>query len=187
MAVKTGKHDRKGFPRVEPPTKPGVGPRRPSVRPAPGPGPMRPKLKTMGYEQRPTPRPPPGHAAQPSSPELIIIGDAPVGRATMVAIEDDLAREAGGYAPEAPTTKRATPRPQPAPAEVFEIVTFVVQGEEIFSKVSEQSRREFVEASLLHRLPVLSMSDVTRVDLSRGAAPDSMVLRVWCRIAPGAG
>ena len=72
----------------------------------------------------------------------------------------------------------------PAPAEVFEVVTFVVQGEEIFSKVSDRARRDFVQSRLLHRLPVLSMSDVTRIDLTRGAAPDSMVLRVWCRIAP---
>jgi hypothetical protein len=105
----------------------------------------------------------------------------------MVAIEDELAREAGGYAAEAPTTRRAVPHPKIAPADVFEIVTFVVQGQEIFSKVSDQSRRDFVKTRLLHRLPVLSMSDVMRVDLSRGAAPDSMVLRVWCRISPPAG
>jgi hypothetical protein len=183
MAVKKGKDDRKGFSGVEPPTRRGIGAPRPS-RPPADPGPMRAKLKTLGYEQRPTPRPPPGRAAQPSSPELIIIGEAPVGRATMVAIEDELAREAGGYAPEAPTTRRKAA--EPATAEVFEVVTFVVQGEEIFSKVSEQSRRDFVEARVMHRLPVRSMADVIRVDLSRGAAPDSMVMRVWCKIAPPA-
>jgi hypothetical protein len=147
---------------------------------------MRPKLKTMGYEQRPAdlPRMRPMEA---SSPELIIIGDAPVGRATMVAIEDELAREAGAYVADEPPTRRCSPRAKLAPAEVFEVVTFVIQGEEIFSKVSDQSRRDFVEKRLLHRLPVLSMSDVTRVDLSRGASADSMVMRVWCRIAPPAG
>jgi hypothetical protein len=184
MAVKTGKNDRKRFSEDEPRTRPGVGPRRTSVRPAAkDPGPMRPKLKTMGYDQRPVEKP----AARPmqaSSPELIMIGEAPVGRATMAAIEVELMREAGGYAAEAPTTRRVAPGRAPAPAEVFEVVTFVVQGEEIFSKVSERARRDFVKARLLHRLPVLSMADVTRIDLTRGAAADSMVLRVWCRIAP---
>jgi hypothetical protein len=182
MAVKSGKNDRK---RSDPPTRPGVGARRHSVRP-PAVAPMRPKLKTMGYDQRPADIAP-ARPFQGSSPELIMIGDAPVGRATMVAIEDELAREAGGYVAEAPTTRRAAPHAKLAPADVFEVVTFVVQGEEIFSKVSEQSRRDFVKARLLHRLPVLSMSDVTRIDLTRGAAADTMVLRVWCRIAPPAG
>jgi hypothetical protein len=146
---------------------------------------MRPKLKTMGYDQRPADRPE-GRPFQASSPELIVIGEAPVGRATLVAIEDDLAREAGAYVADEPPTRRASRGRAVAPSEVFEVVTFVVQGEEIFSKVSEHSRREFVKTRLLHRLPVLSMSDVTRIDLTRGAAPDSMVLRVWCRIAPPA-
>ena len=145
---------------------------------------MRPKLKTMGYEQRATPKPP-GRPLQPSSPELIEIGDAPVGRETMAAIQDDLAREITAYAAdEAVTTRRVAPRAKLAPAEVFEVVTFVVHGEEIFSKASERSRRDFVKTRLLHRLPVLSMAEVSRIDLSRGADPDSMIMRVWCRIAP---
>jgi len=146
---------------------------------------MRPKLKTMGYEQRPAEKPA-GRAHQASSPELIVIGDAPVGRETMIAIEDEIAREAGAYEAEEAATLRRSPRAKPAPAEVFEIVTFVVKGEEIFSKVSDQSRREFVKTRLLHRLPILSMSDVSRIDLARGADADSMILRVWCRIAPPA-
>ncbi len=76
----------------------------------------------------------------------------------------------------------------PAATEIFGISTFVVIGEEIYGKASEASRRAFVAERLLHRLPVLSMDDVVRIDLSRSPAPDAVILRVWTKVsgrAPG--
>jgi hypothetical protein len=143
---------------------------------------IRPKLDTIGYEERPkhrsSSRPPQG-----SSPELISIGEAPIGRATQAAIEDALVTEtlaatAMADMPRAPTSPLAAP----GPADVFEISTFVVEGEEIFTKVSEQSRRDFVEQRLMHRLPALSMKEVMRIDVSRGAAPNTVILRVWSKV-----
>jgi len=143
---------------------------------------IRPKLDTIGYEERPkhrsSSRPPQG-----SSPELISLGEAPIGRATQAAIEDALVAETL-----ATTSRAEVGRPQtsplaaPGPAEVFEISTFVVEGEEIFTKVSEQSRRDFVEQRLIHRLPALSMKEVVRIDVSRGAAANTVILRVWSKV-----
>ncbi len=144
----------------------------------------RPKLDTIGYEERPkhrsSSRPPQG-----SSPELISIGEAPIGRATQAAIEDALVAETLATTAMADVARAQTsPLAAPGPADVFEISTFVVEGEEIFTKVSEQSRRDFVEQRLMHRLPALSMKEVVRIDVSRGAAPNTVILRVWSNVAP---
>jgi hypothetical protein len=145
---------------------------------------VRPKLDTIGYEERPkhrsSSRPPP----MGSSPELISIGEAPIGRATQSAIEDALVAETLATTALAEAARpQASPLAAPAPAEVFEISTFVVEGDEIFTKVSEQSRRDFVEQRLLHRLPALSMHEVVRIDVSRGAASKTVILRVWSKVA----
>lgn len=173
-------------------------------------GAMRPKLDTVSYEDRPasltntTSGPRPIEARPGSMPELITIGEAPVGRATQAAIEDALtaevlgtldnktsaanARQAPAHADashwegESGVSRRKIPRSVPGPAEVFEIATFVVRGEEIFSKVSEASRRQFVEERLMHRLPALSMNEVVRIDVSRGAEEATVIMRVWCKV-----
>jgi hypothetical protein len=160
----------------------------------------RPKLDTLGYEDRPTTQ---ARLEQESSPEVITIGEAPIGRATMAAIDEALAAEARAMMAEAerrgsaaearhaassPTTGFAGPRaglssmPVLEPAEIFEISTFIVEGDEIFSKASDASRRDFVEKRLLHRLPALSMEEVVRIDVSRGAAANTVILRIWSKV-----
>jgi hypothetical protein len=111
-----------------------------------------------------------------SSPELITIDE--VGRATLAAIEEALRSE------KLDDQAAARPASAAAPEEavIFEISTFVVEGAEVFGKVSERHRREFVEQRLLHRLPVLSMEQVTRIDLTPGATPNTVILRVWSRV-----
>jgi hypothetical protein len=160
----------------------------------------RPQLDTLGYEDRPA------GAARPeqsSSPEVISIGEAPVGRATMAAIDEALAADAraimaaeecqaaqvearhaasSAQAQTASSRGAATSLPALEPAQIFEISTFIVEGDEIFSKASERSRRDFVEQRLLHRLPALSMEEVVRIDVSRGAAPNTVILRVWSKV-----
>jgi hypothetical protein len=112
-----------------------------------------------------------------SSPELITVDE--VGRATLAAIEEALRNEKV-------EADKAAARPAsaaaPEEAVIFEISTFVVEGAEVFGKVSERHRREFVERRLLHRLPVLSMQQVMRIDLTPGATPNTMILRVWSRV-----
>jgi hypothetical protein len=147
---------------------------------APPMGAFRPEMPTLGYEQRPRPvLPETPRAPLTSSPEVIVVGEAPVGRATMAAIEEELtASFLELTAPAEPAAKT-----KPEPTEVFEIVTFVVKGGEIFSKASEDARREFVGKYLRHRLPVASMKDVKRIDASPGAERGSVILRVWCRLS----
>ena len=130
-----------------------------------------------------------------------------MGRATLAAIDEALAAEArammaaaeqqasearhvassaSGAATAAPRAKLAS-LPALEPAEIFEISTFIVEGDEIFSKASERSRRDFVEQRLLHRLPALSMNEVVRIDVSRGAAPNTVILRVWSKVGQPPG
>jgi hypothetical protein len=135
------------------------------------------RVTTMPYEERPKPantrRLPYG-----SAPELITIDE--VGRASLAAIEEALLTErfeTGAVRPARPASAAA-----PEPAFIFEISTFVVEGAEVFGKASERQRREFVERRLLHRLPVLSMQQVERIDMTPGATPNTMILRVWSRV-----
>jgi hypothetical protein len=146
---------------------------------------VRPRIDTIAYEDQPKPRS--SRPPQGSSPELISIGEAPIGRATQAAIEADLVNETlASTAPKA-SAARPSARAVLAPAEIFEISTFVVQGEEIFTKVSQQARREFVARRLLHRLPVLSMNEVVRIDASRASLPNTVILRVWTKVQSPSG
>jgi hypothetical protein len=148
---------------------------------------FRPKLDTIRYDERPRvrtpPPPPPSRPMAGSAPELITIDESAVGRATMAAITEELSGVIPAV-PDAPAEAAPARRGELAPAEIFEIATFVVRGEEIFTKASDASRRAFVEQRLLQRLPVLSMNDVTRIDITRGVEAGTVVLRVWCRVLP---
>lgn len=165
----------------------------------------RPKLDTIDYEDRPAPAPGP-RTTEGSSPEVITIGEATMGRATLAAIDEALAAEARammaaaerqGAAESRHTASSAYPGSPPRtalaslpalePAEIFEISTFIIEGDEIFSKASEKSRRDFVEKRLLHRLPALSMDEVVRIDVSRGAAPNTVIMRVWSKVGQPPG
>jgi hypothetical protein len=112
-------------------------------------------------------------------------------RAMMAATEQQTAdaRHAASLTNSAGTVARAKVASLPAlePAEIFEISTFIIEGDEIFSKASERSRRDFVEQRLLHRLPALSMEEVVRIDVSRGAAPNTVILRIWSKVGQPPG
>jgi hypothetical protein len=71
-----------------------------------------------------------------------------------------------------------------AALEIFELMTYVVRGGDVARLASESSRRGFVEEHLLARLPVSSMADVERVDVTPWTAPGTLVVRVWCRTRP---
>jgi hypothetical protein len=140
------------------------------------PGPHRAPLETIGYEDRPIFQ----TLEQPTGPIAITVETTPVGRDTQAAIEDALAAELLAVTAPAPPAVAAVADP---PADIFEISTFIVQGKEIFAKATEEARRQYVEKRLLHRLPAIAMDEVVRIDVSRGAAPDSVILRIWSRVA----
>lgn len=179
MAAKSGKPERKRSQRPEQARRSGAG-RASSSRPPQS----RPKLDTLGYEERP--REPAPRGPQSSSPELITIEETPIGRITQHAIEEELRNEPrlAAHPPAGPGALGARhPVATPALTEIFEISTFVITGEEIYGKASEAQRRAFVAERLLHRLPVLSMDDVVRIDLSRSPSPDAVILRVWTKVS----
>lgn len=65
--------------------------------------------------------------------------------------------------------------------EIFEMVTYVVRGGDVARLSSENARRAFVEEHLLARLPVRTMAEVERVDVTPWTVQGTLVVRVWCR------
>jgi hypothetical protein len=160
------------------------------------------KSKRPAAPKRPTERPKRTHEPQTSQPE-IRIGYTPAGRQTLEAIEAELLplpipAARGESSPEisvresfaerdtlaAIIAEAAKPQDAAAPKdtiEVFEMVTFVVRGVEAARLSSEALRRRFVEERLMKRLPVSSMNQVDRVDVTPWTVQGTLVLRVWCR------
>jgi hypothetical protein len=142
---------------------------------------FREKVDTVRYDERPR-EPSSKTLFRGSSPEIIAISEASIGRATMDAIEEDLAHEALAAAL-APQPYRHA---RPARSKVFEISIFVVEGEEISVKAPEEVRRAFVQQRLLHRVPALSMDDVVRISVSPTLVPNTVIVRVWSAVgSPG--
>lgn len=71
--------------------------------------------------------------------------------------------------------------PAASELEIFELMTYVVRGGDVARLASESSRRSFVEKHLLARLPVSSMAEVERVDVTPWTVPGTLVVRAWCR------
>ncbi len=67
--------------------------------------------------------------------------------------------------------------------EVFEMATFVVRGADLARLSSESARRQFVSERLLGRLPARTMEEVDRVDVTPWTVKNTVILRVWCRVA----
>jgi hypothetical protein len=142
---------------------------------------FREKLETVRYHERPR-QPSSPTSLRASSPELITISEAPIGRATMDAIEEDLAREALAAAL-APQPLRG---PRPATSRIFEISVFVIEVEcnELSVKSTDEVRRAFVKQRLLHRVPALSMDDVVRISVSPTMFANTLIVRVWSAVGP---
>ena len=114
----------------------------------------------------------PGVDRDSSTPE-IVVNETVAERDTLSAIM----READNS-----VSKRENSSPEPIPLEIFEMLTFVVRGSEAQRMSSEASRQRFVEEHLLPRLPVASMADIDRVEVTPWTAPGTLVVRVWCRV-----
>jgi len=125
------------------------------------------------------------HAAkarrESSSPE-ITVREGSIERDTLAAIM----AEAGAVSVAEPAPNAAPPAAKTATVavEIFEMMTYVVRGGDVARLASESSRRSFVEEHLLARLPVSSIADVERVDVTPWTVPGTLVVRVWCRTNP---
>ena len=146
---------------------------RPSLDSVP---PARPRFRTVGFSE-----PPPD---QPGSPPARLPRDAkgarPPGRETLEAIEEQLANWAETGQPPRPPAKLA---PGATSFDVFEMATFVVRGD-LAQLSSTAARRSFVAERLLHRLPVTSLDDVDRIDVTPWTVRGTVIVRVWCRVPP---
>jgi hypothetical protein len=103
---------------------------------------------------------------------------APVPPAAIVSLE----------ATPASTTSTAQPdtRAGTQSLEIFEMVTYVVRGGDVARLSSESARRAFVEEHLLARLPVRTMAEIERIDMTPWTVQGTLVVRVWCRTIAGA-
>ncbi|MEZ4228095.1 MAG: hypothetical protein R3B89_02960 [Polyangiaceae bacterium] len=139
---------------------------------------VRPKMSTMSFEERPR--------RDSSSPEVITISEAPIGRSTMEDLEREAVADAlgRGLRVSEPPRRAAPSAPRIAQKlEVFEMVTFVVRANDAGRLSSMRSRKDFVAEKLMHRLPVDSPDDIERVDVTPWTEKSTVILRVWCRVA----
>jgi hypothetical protein len=132
-------------------------------------------------------------ARESSSPE-ITIREGVIERDTLAAIMEEAGATADADATplvNAPAIARSTraSAPDSAPAaalalEIFEMVTYVVRGTDVTRLATESLRRSFVEEYLLARLPVRSMAEVDRIDVTPWTVQGTLVVRVWCHAKP---
>jgi len=152
---------------------------------------VRTRQRTLDFKDRPRTR--------DTSPEVITIEERPVGRETLAAIAEELAREnrsalqsdpdeasdsRSAQPVSVPRPRSTPPRPSESDCEIMEMVTFVVRGGELARLSSEAARREFVAERLMHRLPVDSLEGVDRIDVTPWTVQGTIILRVWCRVLP---
>jgi hypothetical protein len=71
--------------------------------------------------------------------------------------------------------------PQTNAIEIFELLTFIIRGNQIGDFSTESARRRFVEEHLLHRVPSGAMHSVERIEVTPWTAKGTMVVRVWVR------
>lgn len=67
--------------------------------------------------------------------------------------------------------------------DVFEMVTFVVRGD-LARLSSSKARQDFVAERLIHRLPIKSMAEVDRIDVTPWTVHGTVIVRVWCLVPP---
>jgi len=129
-------------------------------------------------------------ARESSSPE-ITVREGAIERDTLAAIMEEAGATAEADAtplvnvPAVARTARASvPDSAPGAAlalEIFEMVTYVVRGTDVARLATESLRRSFVEEYLLSRLPVRSMAEVDRIDVTPWTVQGTLVVRVWCQ------
>jgi hypothetical protein len=133
---------------------------------------VRPRRRTLGFEE---PRPeritggPSHQGASAGKPGVESVARSP--RRASTASESAASAPSGAISPEVEAF------------EIHEMVTFVVRGD-LARLSSERARRSFVRDHLAHRLPVATFDDVDRIDVTPWTVKGTVVVRVWCRVAP---
>jgi hypothetical protein len=117
-----------------------------------------------------------------SGPE-IHTGFTPMGRETLAAITTDLAQE---LLKALTSEERITWLNQLDEALVLEPFRFEVRGTPMLARPNDTLRREFVATKLLHRLPVRTIQEVSRIDVTP-TADDGLTLTVWVKIPEPGG
>jgi hypothetical protein len=79
--------------------------------------------------------------------------------------------------------RAVAPEASNEPLEIFEMATFVVRGTDAARLSTDALRRRFVEERLMHRLPVETLDEIDRVDVTPWTVRGTFVVRVWCKVA----
>lgn len=139
------------------------------------------------------PMPVPAVVPRESSSPEITVREGSIERDTLAAIMAEAGASSDAEAtPLVNASTASTPsRPAPSaaanaqpPIEIFEMMTYVLRGTDVARLATDASRRAFVEEYLLSRLPVRSMADVDRIDVTPWTIQGTLVVRVWCRALP---
>ncbi|MCC6995076.1 MAG: hypothetical protein IT370_10750 [Deltaproteobacteria bacterium] len=139
---------------------------------------VRQRQRTHGYSE-----PPP--QALSESPRMTMPGVAPPANAPPKAKAERVSKDtidalASAMLEVAPSPPSARSRAQAL--EVFELVTFVIKGDDLGQLSTEATRREFVVERLMHRLPIATVDQIDRVDLTPWTVRGTVILRVWCKV-----
>lgn len=138
----------------------------------------RSQFSTMDYQETP-----PRGGGRESSEPVIETGLQPMGRETLAAITTDLAQELlKAFSSE----ERTLWLNQIDDAMVLEPFRFEVRGVPMLARPNDTLRREFVALKLLHRLPVRTINEVTRIDVTP-TADDALTLTLWVKIPESGG
>lgn len=140
---------------------------------------VRPRLRTRGYSEPP---------AEPTPvPRMTMPGVAPPANSPRGPKAERVSKDTI----DALASAMLEPVPPPSSArraqtlEVFELVTFVVKGDDLGQLSTEATRREFVAERLMHRLPISTVDQIDRVDVTPWTVRGTLILRVWCKVRAG--
>lgn len=140
---------------------------------------VRPRLRTRGYSEPPAETPPPVPAPRMTMPGVAPPANAPATKADRVS-KDTIDALASAMLEPVPPPSSA--RRTQASLDVYELVTFVVKGDDIGQLSTESTRREFVVERLMHRLPISTVDQIDRVDVTPWTVRGTLILRVWCKV-----
>lgn len=140
---------------------------------------VRPRLRTHGYSEPP---------AEPVPvPRMTMPGVAPPPNAPRPQKAERVSKDTIDALASAmldPVPPPSSARQRALALDVFELVTFVVKGDDLGQLSTEATRRDFVAERLMHRLPIAAVDQIDRVDVTPWTVRGTLILRVWCKVRP---
>jgi hypothetical protein len=169
---------------------------RPAVRPQLDTIPYADRIKNAPGAHTPSMTPALRRATLETAPDLSVQSEA-ADSDTLAAIEQEALANESPSSPssaDAPPTsglnpihrsseRTVAPEASTEPLEIFEMATFVVRGPDAARLSTDALRRRFVEEHLMHRLPVQTLDEIDRVDVTPWTVRGTFVVRVWCKVA----